>query len=120
MRATGVADYQGFALDLLATIQDRPISFEVFATTKQRWKIRRGTSRRGQERIRESSGDEYERGANLRSCPRPFFRRNQIERDALLTLEQVRHVCSALKGNSAAYVSVFAGRIADTGRDRYR
>ncbi len=31
MRATGVADYQGFALDLLATIRDRPISFEVFA-----------------------------------------------------------------------------------------
>jgi len=31
MRATGVTDYQGFALDVLATIQDRPISFEVFA-----------------------------------------------------------------------------------------
>jgi len=31
MRATGVTDYQGFALDLLATIHDRPISFEVFA-----------------------------------------------------------------------------------------
>jgi transaldolase len=31
MRATGVTDYQGFAMDLLATIQDRPISFEVFA-----------------------------------------------------------------------------------------
>ena len=31
MRATGVTDYQGFALDVLANIQDRPISFEVFA-----------------------------------------------------------------------------------------
>jgi transaldolase len=31
MRAMGITDYQGFALDLLATIQDRPISFEVFA-----------------------------------------------------------------------------------------
>jgi len=36
---------------------------------------------------------------------------------ALLTLDQVRNVCAVLKGNSPAYVSVFAGRIADTGRD---
>jgi len=36
---------------------------------------------------------------------------------ALLTLEQVRSVCGALQGGAPAYVSVFAGRIADTGRD---
>ena len=41
----------------------------------------------------------------------------QINVTALLTLEQVRKVCAALKGKAPAYVSVFAGRIADTGRD---
>ena len=41
----------------------------------------------------------------------------QLNVTALLTLEQVRKVCAALKGDSPAFVSVFAGRIADTGRD---
>jgi transaldolase len=36
---------------------------------------------------------------------------------ALLTVEQVRRVCEALHSSTPAYVSVFAGRIADTGRD---
>jgi transaldolase len=41
----------------------------------------------------------------------------QLNVTALLTLEQVRSVCEALQGSAPAYVSVFAGRIADTGRD---
>jgi transaldolase len=41
----------------------------------------------------------------------------QVNVTALLTLDQVRDVCAAIKGSAPAYVSVFAGRIADTGRD---
>jgi transaldolase len=41
----------------------------------------------------------------------------QVNVTALLSLEQVREVCQALRGGVASYVSVFAGRVADTGRD---
>jgi len=118
MRASGVADYQGFALDLLATIQDRPISFEVFADDEQEMEeqarhiaawgknvfvkvpIMRTTGEPTYDLIHCLSGDGI-----------------QLNVTALLTLEQVRHTCKALKGRAHAYVSVFAGRIADTGRD---
>ncbi len=44
----------------------------------------------------------------------------QINVTALLTLEQVQKVCAVLQGKAPAYVSIFAGRIADTGRDPCR
>ncbi len=60
MRAMGITDYQGFALDLLATIQDRPISFEVFADDEEEMEEQaRHDQFLGQERLRKNSGDEY-------------------------------------------------------------
>src|ERR1700683_3963805 len=118
MRATGVTDYQGFALDLLATIQDRPISFEVFADEEPEMEeqarhiaawgknvfvkvpVMRTNGAPTYDLIRGLSGDEI-----------------QLNVTPLLTLEQVRSVCDVLSDSAPAYVSVFAGRIADTGRD---
>jgi transaldolase len=118
MRAIGITDYEGFALDLLATIQDRPISFEVFADDEPEMEdqarhiaawgknvfvkvpVMTTSGAPTYDLVRHLSGDGI-----------------QLNVTALLTLEQVREVCSALRGGAPAYVSVFAGRIADTGRD---
>jgi transaldolase len=118
MRATGVADYQGFALDVLAAIPDRPVSLEVFADEEPEMEeqarhiaawgknvfvkvpVMRTNGAPTYDLIRHLSGDGI-----------------QMNVTALLTLEQVRSVCGALQGRAPAYVSVFAGRIADTGRD---
>lgn len=118
MRATGVKDYRGFALDLLETIQDRPVSFEVFADEEEEMEeqarhiadwgknvfvkvpVMNTKGKPTYDLVRSLSGDGI-----------------QLNVTALLTLEQVRKVCAALKGDASAYVSVFAGRIADTGRD---
>jgi transaldolase len=118
MRATGVTDYQGFALDLLATIQDRPISFEVFADDEEEMEDQaRHIAAWGRNvfvKVPVMSTTGVPTYDLVRSLSADGIQMNVT---ALLTLEQVRHVCRALKGDAPAYVSVFAGRIADTGRD---
>lgn len=116
MRATGVTDYQGFALDLLASIQDRPISFEVFADEEPEM----------EEQARHIAAwgkNVFVKVPVMNTNGRPTYdlvrhlsaEGIQLNVTALLTLEQVRSVCDVLR--APAYVSVFAGRIADTGRD---
>lgn len=118
MRKAGVTDYQAFALDLLCAISDRPISFEVFSDDfaemrRQAHKIATWgknvyvkipvTNTRGESSV-ELVHDLARAGVKLNVT-------------ALLTLDQVREVSTALAGGPPACVSVFAGRIADTGRD---
>jgi transaldolase len=118
MRNAGVADYQEFARDILQAIPDRPISFEVFSDDfdemqRQAEKITCWgqnvyvkipvTNTRGQPSI-DLVHDLARAGVKLNVT-------------ALLTLDQVRDVSAALAGGPPACVSVFAGRIADTGRD---
>jgi transaldolase len=118
MRATGVADYQGFALDVLAAIPDRPVSLEVFADEEPEM----------EEQARHIAAwgkNVFVKVPVMRTNGEPTYDLIrglssdgiQMNVTALLTLEQVRSVCGALQGRAPAYVSVFAGRIADTGRD---
>lgn len=118
MRKAGINDYEAFARQALEAIPDRPISFEVFA----------------------DEFDEMERQARKISAwgPQvfvkipitntlgepslPLIRRLaeagvQLNLTAILTVSQVRGVAECLKAEVPAVVSVFAGRIADTGRD---
>jgi len=118
MRAIGITDYQGFALDLLTTIQDRPISFEVFADDEPEMEEQaRHIAAWGRNVfvkipvMNTNGAPTYDLVHSLSSDG------IKLNVTALLTLEQVREVCGALRGNTPAYVSVFAGRIADTGRD---
>jgi transaldolase len=118
MRKAGVADYRSFALDVLKAIPDRPVSFEVFADDfaemeKQAHEIASWgrnvnvkipvTNTRG-----EFSGPLIERISRAGIA---------VNVTAILTLDQVRRVTERLSAETSAIVSVFAGRIADTGRD---
>jgi transaldolase len=118
MRATGVTDYAGFAREVLANISDRPISFEVFADEEPEM----------EEQARHITAwgkNVFVKVPVMRTNGAPTYdliRRLssdgiQLNVTALLTLEQVRSVCRVLSDGAPAYVSVFAGRIADTGRD---
>lgn len=118
MRKAGISDYASFAREMAKAIPDRPISFEVFSDDfaemeKQALRIRDWgdnvyvkipvTNTRA-----ESSCDLVKRlaGAGVKTNVTAIF-----------TIEQVRAVADALKDGPSAYVSVFAGRIADTGLD---
>ncbi|MGH2459621.1 MAG: transaldolase [Chloroflexota bacterium] len=118
MRKAGVTDYRAFARDVLAAIPDRPISFEVFADDPT------GMARQARE-IATWGENVYVKVPVTNTAGVPTYGLvHELSRDgikvnvtALLTLGQVKEVGAAVAGGAPCYVSVFAGRIADTGRD---
>jgi len=118
MRKAGVPDYAAFAALVLQQIPDRPVSFEVLADDEK--------TMEQQARYMASWGPNvYVKIPVTNTRRMPMFglierlsqEGIQINVTAILTLKQVRHVARALEGGAASNVSVFAGRIADTGRD---
>ena len=118
MRKAGVTDYRAFAREVVAAIPDRPISFEVFSDDFAEMDR--------QAREIASWGDNvFVKIPVTNTQGEPSYKlvkqlaRAQIKLNvtAVFTLEQVRDVVAHLDPRVPAYVSVFAGRIADTGRD---
>ena len=105
----------------MATISPtRPVSFEVFADEEPEMEEQaRHIAAWGKNVFVKESRSCAPTEHNLRSYPVPFWRWNSVERDcAAHALGQVQQaVCDVLSDSAPAYVSVFAGRIADTGRD---
>src|SRR5688572_5131858 len=118
MRKAGVVDYEAFAKEVLQAIPDRPISFEVFSDELNEME-------RQARQIAAWGPNVYVKipVTNTRSEPayglirRLSEARIKLNVTAILTLEQVREVAAALAGDTPGVISVFAGRIADTGRD---
>ena len=118
MRKAGITDYEAFARDILCEIRDRPISLEVFADEFDEmerqarliasWATNIYVKITVTNTRREPALDLIQRLSHDGIC---------LNITALLTLDQVRDVAAALAGGAPSYVSVFAGRIADTGRD---
>jgi len=118
MKKAGITDYKAFAHEILQAIPDRPISFEVFAdefTDMERQALEIKTWGENvyvkipvSNTRQEMAYDLIERlsGAGV-----------HLNVTAILTLEQVQNVADALKDGPDSIVSVFAGRIADTGLD---
>jgi transaldolase len=118
MRKAGVGDYEWFARDILQAVPDRPFSLEVFADDqkemeRQALKIAAWgenvyvkipvTNTRGEptdDLLRRLSGDGV-----------------KVNVTALMSSQQVEAVAKCLGDAPAAYISVFAGRVADSGRD---
>jgi transaldolase len=118
MRQSGVSDYEGFARKVLEHITDRPISFEVFADD-HREMVRQA------HLIASWGGNVYvkipvtdTRGQSTAGVVRELATSGvHLNVTALMTLGQVEAVTSTLAGGPGAVISVFAGRVADTGRD---
>lgn len=118
MRRAGITDYRAFAKQLLAAIPDRPISFEVLSDEF--------TDMERQAREIATWGEHvYVKIPVTNTKRQPAYdlvhRLSQagvkLNVTAIMGLDQVRDVVAALKGGAPSNVSVFAGRIADTGRD---
>ena len=118
MRSAGVKDYEAFAHEILEVVNDRPISFEVFADEFSEME-------RQARKIANWADNVYvkipvtntrrQSSAELIGC----LSRSGVKVNvtAVLTLDQVRCAAAALGGGAPSVISVFAGRIADTGRD---
>jgi len=118
MRKAGISDYRAFAKDILQAIPDKPISFEVFSDDFAEME-------RQANEIASWGDNVYVKipvtnTAAASCCPlvkrlaKAGVKQNVT---ALMTLRQVHEVSEALGDGPNSYVSIFAGRIADTGRD---
>jgi len=118
MRKAGVSDYKAFALQALQVVAGRPISFEVFADDfgemgKQAHEIA-SWGRNIYVKIPVTNTKGEFSGPLVERLTRAGI---QVNVTALTTVDQVKRVADRLAPETPAIISVFAGRIADTGRD---
>jgi transaldolase len=118
MRKAGIADYRAFARDVLAAIPDRPISFEVFSDDFAEMERQANEIASWGKNVNVKIPVTNTQGEPAYKLIRALAQSGiQLNVTAVFTLEQVRDVVAHLDARTPAYVSVFAGRIADTGRD---
>ncbi len=118
MRRANISDYRGFAREVLREIPDKPISFEVFSDELDEMERQAIEIASWCDNVYVKIPVTNTRGESTE----PLIRRLVCEGvklniTALMTLGQVRCVAESLEGAESAYISVFAGRVADTGRD---
>jgi transaldolase len=118
MRKAGVSDYEVFARKVLGAITDRPVSFEVFAddfasmAEQARTIASWGQNVNVKIPVTNTKGQPSSELLRALSCDGVV-----LNVTAIFTLDQVRAVADALDPATPAIISVFAGRIADTGVD---
>jgi transaldolase len=118
MRKAGVTDYERFAREILEHIPDRPICLEVLADHEDEME-------RQAHHIAAWGTNVYVKIPVTNTRRQPMYnliRRLTLEgirvnATAVLALDQVKRSVDALRGGAASYISIFAGRVADTGRD---
>ena len=118
MCKAGIHDYEAFAKEILSHIKDRPISFEVFSDDfadmqRQAMKIA-SWGENVYVKIPITNTKKESAAKLMQDLARAGVKQNVT---ALMTLDQVKIATDALAGGPNAYISVFAGRIADTGCD---
>jgi transaldolase len=118
VRKAGVADYTSFAMDVLKAIPDRPVSFEVFADELEEMEAQARTiARWGKNVYVKIPVTNTKRQSTAPIITRLSKAGVALNVTAIFTLQQVREVTDALDAGTPAVVSVFAGRVADTGVD---
>ncbi|QFY44475.1 transaldolase [Candidatus Methylospira mobilis] len=118
MKKAGITDYRAFCKSILGSIKDKPLSFEVFSDDFSEME------RQAME-IAGWGDNVYVKIPVTNTCRETSYalvkklaaKKIKLNVTALMTLSQVRDVVAALDPEVPSYVSVFAGRIADTGRD---
>jgi transaldolase len=118
MRKAGIVDYESFARGVLNEIKDKPISFEVFSDEFSEMKRQALKIRDWQSNVFVKIPITNSRGeSSIRLIRELAAQKVQLNITAILTTRQVQEVAAALNPGVPAVVSVFAGRVADTGRD---
>jgi transaldolase len=117
MRKAGVTDYRAFCKDILTNIKEKPLSFEVFSDEFEEMEhqaleiVSWGENVYVKIPISNTKGE-----SSVPLVKRLAAQGVKVNVTALMTLAQVRDVVQVLNPQVPSYVSVFAGRIADTGR----
>lgn len=118
MKAAGITDYEAFAKEVLAEVTEKPISFEVFSDEFPEMRRQALKIKGWQDNVFVKIPITNSRGESSIDLIKELSAEGvQLNVTALLTQSQVEAVAGALSAETAAVVSVFAGRVADTGVD---
>lgn len=118
MRKVGITDYEGFGRKVLAAIPDRPVSLEVFADDFAEMISQGRSIGSWGPNVNVKVPVMNTKGAFAGDVIRTLSRQGIVLNiTAIMTVDQVKAVADALDPNTPAIISVFAGRIADTGID---
>ena len=118
MKKAGIKDYEAFAKDILNDVKDKSISFEVFSDDLDEMEKQALKIATWGENVYVKIPVTNTKGMPTYSLVKKLADKGvKVNVTAIMTLEQVRDVVLSLNQNVPSYVSVFAGRIADTGVD---
>jgi transaldolase len=118
MRKAGIHDYEAFARDILQSVKVKPVSFEVFSDEFPEMRRQALKIAAWQQNVYVKIPISNTRNESSLPLVRDLAKEGvKLNITAMLTLDQVRGVAGALNPAVPSIVSVFAGRIADTGRD---
>jgi transaldolase len=118
MRKAGISDYRLFCKEILEHIKDKPLSFEVFSDDhcdmeRQALEI----ASWGPNVYVKIPVTNTKKETSYALIQKLVAQKVKVNITAVMTLEQVQHIAQSLNPHIPSYVSIFAGRIADTGRD---
>ena len=117
-RRAKISDYRGFAREIIAAIPDRPISFEVFSDEFDEMERQALEISSWGDNVYVKIPITNTRGEPSCDLARRLTRASvKLNVTALMTLDQVRDISHCLAEGPSSFVSVFAGRVADAGRD---
>lgn len=118
MKKAGITDYKAFALEILKEIPNKPISFEVFSDDFNEMEKQANEIASWGENVYVKIPITNTKGEGAYDLVGRLASKSvKLNITAIMTMEQVNGVVEKLNPNVPSYVSVFAGRIADTGRD---
>ena len=118
MRQAGVSDYRAFAQEILRAIPDRPISFGVFSDEFEEMERQAAEIAQWGSNVYVKIPITNSRRETSYALVRRLVERGvKVNVTAMLAFDQVKHILPAVADGPSCYVSLFAGRIADTGLD---
>jgi len=118
MHKAGITDYRAFAKDILSMIKDKPISFEVFSDDfKEMERQAMEIAGWGKNVYVKVPVTNTKKETCYSLVKKLADKKIKLNITAMMTLSQVRDTVAVLNPDVPSYISIFAGRIADTGRD---
>lgn len=118
MKKSGIQNYKAFCLEVLEIVKLKPISFEVFGDDFQEMKVQAHKISSWGENVYVKIPITNTKGESTGNLIQDLCSDGiKVNVTAIMTEEQIVNVSNKLKSDTPSYVSIFAGRIADTGRN---
>jgi transaldolase len=118
MNKAGIHDYRAFCKDILLYIKNKPLSFEVFSDDFKEMERQALEIASWGDNVYVKIPITNTKSETCYALVRKLAKEKvKLNVTALMTIDQVTNVINSLDSSVASYISIFAGRIADTGRD---